>query len=346
MSLSTSGARRLFASLCALVAVGSSSNCANPPRSEQSSPKFESVPAGARVLPTLYIADRFFAVPITERGDSVTLFLDTGDNSRVWQTFAARVGLHPESTRLNNAGVLVARLPDFRVDRAVPNPSLNNGRVIVTPPQDHFDTLMSTHADGQLGSDWFANRVWTFDYPGHRLLLQSDTALEAPAGAHQAQLGFPTDSTGRRVGHTPHIVIVVDGDSINTLFDTGATMWLPNAALRAVNDGGPSERASSIIWGWMFARWRQRHPDWPVVENADIATGAPMIRVPSVSIAGFEVGPVWFRSLTQAPNPPPAPPAGVPVVRTRVNGTIGGNVLRNFVVTVDYPRSLAYFTRK
>jgi hypothetical protein len=305
----------------------------------------EAVPQGAVVIPTRYAADRFFGVAVTARGDSVSLFLDTGDNSRIWTTSAARVGMQTESVTVNRAPARVALLPAFRAGQALPNPVLNGGRVIVTPPTDHFDSLMSSHTDGQLGSNWFTDRIWTFDYPGRRLLLHDSGAPTPPPNAHAVTLGFPTDSAGRRTGYTPRIVVEIDGDSINMLFDTGATVWLSDANRRLAGDGGPSERSSSLVWQWVFARLRQRHPDWPVIENADIATGAPMIRVPSVRIAGFDVGPVWFKSLTSAAAVPPPPPPGMPLVRTRVNGTIGGNVLRHFVVTVDYPRAIAFFTR-
>ena len=301
-------------------------------------------PAEARVLPTRYFSDRFFGIPVTAGGDSVSLFLDTGDNSRVWESFVARVGLKPEVVRLNGADARVVALPAFRSGRELPVPSLGTHRVLVTPPTDHFDSLMSSHTDGQLGWNWFADRVWTFDYPGKRLLL-SDRAPTVPRGAHTTRLGFPTDSTGRRIGHSPRIVVVVDGDSINTLFDTGATVWLSDAAQRSLSDTLPQERACSVIWQWLFERWRQRHPDWPVIEHADISSDSPMIRVPSVRIAGFDVGPVWFRSLTNAKTPPPSPPPGVPLVQSRINGTIGGNILRGFVVTLDYPNAEAHFSR-
>src|SRR5581483_10713577 len=183
----------------------------------------EAEPAGnfpIRVIPTVYRAGRFFAAPVTTHGDTLTLLLDTGDNSRLWDAFAAAADLELATTTVLDgaqrppraAPYRVARLPSFLPSASVPNPSLNAGRIEITPPQDAFDTLMSRVTVGQLGADWFADRVWTLDYPGHRLVLHENGASPAGPDDHQTPLGFPTDSTGRRRGHVPRIAVVIDGD--------------------------------------------------------------------------------------------------------------------------------------
>jgi hypothetical protein len=80
-----------------------------------------------------------------------------------------------------------------------------------------------------------------------------------------------------------------------------------------------------------------------LVEDAD-RLGAPRlktraIRVPSVDVAGFAIGPVWFTerrdrnfsemmsSMTDRP----------------VVGALGGNALAHMRMTLDYPRAAAYF---
>ena len=40
---------------------------------------------GTQVMPTLYLTERFFVRPVTTRGDTVTLFTDTGDYGRLFQ---------------------------------------------------------------------------------------------------------------------------------------------------------------------------------------------------------------------------------------------------------------------
>lgn len=296
------------------------------------------------VIPTNYAGDRFFATPVTQSGDTMTLFLDTGDMSRVWDTAAARFRMELTGVNTTRGPLRVAKLPVFHAARSVPDVNVGARRVIVTPPTDRFDTLMSSHTYGQLGANWFADRIWSMDYPQRRLTLLS-TLHGVPTSAHKAPLAFPTDPDGQRVGHSPGIVVEIDGDSLSMLFDTGATVWLTDAARTATNDGGPTERATSLAWLWLFNKWRQRHPEWRVLEKADSSSGESLIEVPSVRIAGFDVGPVWFRSLKSASNPPPPRPSDIPLLGSRISGTIGGNVFRHFQIYVDYPKSEAWFVR-
>ena len=296
-----------------------------------------------RIIPTRYDRGRFFAIPEAIDGKRVTLLLDTGDNSRVWESFAQRFGLKVDSSSVPKPLAMVG-LPPLKPGRSLPSPALNAGKVHVTPPQDAFDTLMSRVADGQLGFDWFADRIWTLDYPGHQLTLH-DVAPRAHDGDHETPLGFPVDSTGHRLGHVPRIAIVIDGDSLNMLFDTGATIWLAAGTRIGGVDATSPEQPVSIAWQWLFERWRQRHPDWPVVNDGDVVSHAPLIRVPNARIAGFDTGPVWFREFVGPKVPPPSRNPTMPLVRSPFVGTVGGNILQNFVITLDYPKATARFRK-
>jgi hypothetical protein len=138
--------------------------------------------------------------------------------------------------------------------------------------------------------------------------------------------------------HFPRIRVAVAGDSLDLLFDTGATGLLTDSAAAAIGDGRPARRASSFIASAVFDRWRAAHPEWRVIERGT-SFGADLIEVPRVAIAGHEVGPVWFERR----------PAGVfEVGMSRwfdqpIVGALGGNALRFFRVTVDYPRAIAAF---
>jgi hypothetical protein len=136
--------------------------------------------------------------------------------------------------------------------------------------------------------------------------------------------------------------VVIDGDTLALQFDTGATVWLSADALAHVGDGGPSERSSSHLSNWVFTELRAKHPDWPVIEHADLWAGLSLIRVPSVTVAGFDIGPTWF-SVLKGPATRPNIPATAPGPERRRGGTIGGSLLRHFTVTVDYPRAIAWF---
>ena len=96
-----------------------------------------------------------------------------------------------------------------------------------------------------------------------------------------------------------------------------------------------------MIIASLFERWHREHPGWRVIRKAQTGTGAAMIEVPRVRIAGLRVGPVWFTerpdanflkvmsSMTSAP----------------VYGSLGGNALRSLRMTIDYPHALAWFLR-
>lgn len=80
-----------------------------------------------------------------------------------------------------------------------------------------------------------------------------------------------------------------------------------------------------------------------MIENADENYwGAPMMEVPEVAIAGHTVGPVWFtrrddREFHEWCSR---------WTDRRVDGTLGGSLLRYFAVTVDYPGARASFVRE
>jgi hypothetical protein len=305
----------------------------------------------AQVIPTRYDADRFFAKAIIPRGDTAVFFLDTGSGSFVWDAFIPWFELKVDTiVNARGARLAVTDFPHFRADGSLPPiivPSPLGTRMQVLPVDYHapnnFVAWIARTTQGQLGSSWFGGRVWTFDYPGRRLLLHQSAPVPSPL-AHQTSLYFATDSAGRRLAQTPLVDMVVDGDTISMLFDSGATIWLSADALAKVGDGGPSERSSTHMANWVYTKLHTRHPDWPVIEHADLWSGLSLFRVPAVSVAGFDLGPTWFSVLT-GPATPPYVAATVPAPERRRGGTIGGSLLRHFSVTVDYPRAVAWFTR-
>jgi hypothetical protein len=171
---------------------------------------------------------------------------------------------------------------------------------------------------------------------------QLDRAQRGEPGREQPFYFF-TDTAGRRVGQTGSVDVVIDGDTVAMLMDTGATIWLSSAALATVGDGGPSERSTTHIPNWLFLRLRERHPDWPIIERADLWWGLSVIRVPRVSVGGYDVGPAWFSVLGGGPSTPPTGPPNAPAWTKRQGGTLGGSLLKHFVVTLDYPRGTARF---
>lgn len=278
-------------------------------------------------LPAKFIADRIFVLVPVQSGDTLNLYTDTGGGLFVLRSAAARVGWRDTS---------VISLREIAIDSQFPMPLGGEaGKMpILAPPPNR-----ALEFDGMLGQAWFADRVWTFDYAAQRLLLHPNAPTPTPE-ARSVSLGFQTDSSGRRATSFPRISVVVDGDTLHLLFDTGATGALSPAAVAALGDTLPPVRATSFITTEVLNRWRERHPEWRVLANADeTIRGMRMIEVPEVSIAGFRVGPVWF---TERPDPNFHQYMSQWMDR-RVDGALGGNALRFFRVTVDYPAAVAHF---
>ncbi len=153
--------------------------------------------------------------------------------------------------------------------------------------------------------------------------------------------GFKTNANGQRALNFPRLQAVIDGETLDLLFDTGATTFLSDTALAALRDNGASARATSFITTSTFEKWRKRHPDWRVIEQAERTTGEAMIEVPGVTVAGYTVGPVWFTR--RADKNFHEFMSGF--MDKRVEGALGGNVFRHFRVTVDYPNAIAIFEK-
>lgn len=281
---------------------------------------------GAIELPARFIADRIFVDVPTTSGDTLHLYTDTGGGLFLTRVAAARIQWGNSSTLVLSA-IAADSFPD---PRGAPNGQLQ----ILDPPGNR-----ALEFDGLLGQAWFADRVWTFDYVAHKLLLHP-TAPALDSSARAVPLGFLSDSAGNRVVAFPRIAIVVDGDTLQMLFDTGATGFLTASALAAVADDLPAVRATSFITTAVLDRWVERHADWRVLPNADeTIPGMRMIEVPEVVVAGVPVGPVWF---TERPDRNFHEFMSQWMDR-RVDGALGGNALRYFRTTVDYPGAVAHF---
>ncbi len=85
---------------------------------------------------------------------------------------------------------------------------------------------------------------------------------------------------------------MIDGDTLDLLFDTGVATDLTNTALQFLKDNRPAIRATSFITASVFERWRKAHPDWRVIENAENKTKSARIEVPEIKIGGYLTGAV------------------------------------------------------
>jgi len=288
-----------------------------------------------RELPSRFVGDRVFVTPMTEDGTELRFYTDSGGGfACLIESAAERFSLPIETAEWMGQPTPLTRFPAFRDGAWIPRPNIHGDMVVV-----HEDCEMAD-VDGFLGQPWFADRVWAFDYPDQRLVLHE----RAPAGlppAHTIPLGFPEDDEGERVRSFASMVFEVEGESFPMLLDTGATLRLTPEALTELAESEGTIAASYIVAS-VFERWREAHPEWRVIENADANVNRePMIEVPEVDIAGHIVGPVWF---TRRPDPNFHEWMSSMMDR-RIDGALGGSAFRYFTMVIDYPAARATFLR-
>jgi hypothetical protein len=287
-------------------------------------------------LPARLVEGRFFAEPVTTDGKKLTLYTDTGGGLFISAKTVARYKL-PVSKVAGDDGkeMEAAALPAFKADATIPGLPAFGGLLPVLKQEN-----LPQPVDALLGQAWFKDRVWTFDYPSGHLLLRAPGDVPAHDAGHEVALGFLKDASGHREANYPRIAAKVDGERIDLLFDTGATVVLSERALAALNDGHDAVRATSFITKSIFERWRKRNPNWRVIEGADnYAGGAAMIEVPTIEVAGYQVGPVWFTVRADAN----FRDWMSQWMDKKIDGALGGSALQYFRVTVNYPRAIAIF---
>lgn len=298
-------------------------------------------------IPTRYDEHRWLVAPVTKGGETLLFYTDSGGGmNMLFAPTADRLGFPRKKIELEGQSFETVAWEDLAPGSPVPPPVLSapgDGRMFIVPYEGETRRMFPPTESGQpreagfLGRTWFADRVWTFDYPGRRLLLRSPGDLPPHDPARRVSLGFQTGPDGKRTTHFPRIPVKIDGETLDLLFDTGATTRLSPAALAALGDGRPADRAASFIAASVFARWRERHPGWKVVEKADEMMGEAMIEVPAVEIGGHTVGPVWF---TRRPDKS-FHEFMSRMMDQRIEGALGGSALQYLRVTVDYPNAVA-----
>jgi hypothetical protein len=302
--------------------------------------------SGARLLPSYFDQGRVLAAPVSRRGDTVYFILDSGGGFNAFMdNRVAALALTPRITGTGKDTATVVTLASFVDSIALPAPTAgypHDGTLVVSKDVDGLAAFYGVPPSGFLGGGWWADKVWQIDYRGHELWLYPRSVLRAgAANPHQIPLGFRTSGSGARTTNFPRFRALIDGDSLDLLFDTGATTRFTDSALTVLGDHGPPGRAGSFITAEVFDRWRARHPDWRVVEGGERDTRQALIEVPSMQIAGYTVGPVvWERRATADFHK-----LMDPLMDQPVKGSLGGAGFQFFSITMDYRASLACFQK-
>lgn len=299
---------------------------------------FAQSPSGTHEIPARFTASRIHVFPVTTEGDTLELNTDTGGGPPILLRPAVnRLDLPVETVTHRGRSRKTVPFPEFKAEASIPAPHGPN-RFLV-PPNTGPAKLLD--ADGQLGNSWFAGKVWTFDYGSERLLLHDSAEHLSFNPEHTVPITFRTDSTGRHLHHHARIEATIADSTYSFLFDTGATFFLSDKGQKAL--GGPQKQGGNFLIASVFDRLRNEHPGWRIVENASGFPhgNRPLIQVPTVTIAGHPVGPVWFeRQPDQAYQK-----EGKLSLDRDVEGALGGSLFQYFRITVDYPGERAHFQK-
>lgn len=294
-------------------------------------------------LPAHFSGNRIFVRPETQSGTTLNLYTDTGGGLVITSDIVERLDLETQEISAEGDAVTVASLPEFKGSKSIPPipvlpnaPATMQGHLPVVPTKEAPDYF----GDGILGQVWFAQRVWLLDYPHQKLFFAASEDSAAYDAAHTVPIYFKSDSSGQPVAYWPRIQAQVNGETLDFLLDTGALLTLSDRAQTALADEEPKVRATSFMISSIFDAWRDRHPDWRVIEQAEEQTGESIIEVPQMTIAGHTVGPVWF---TRRADENFSEAFVSDLTDQPVVGALGGSLFQYFCMTLNYPEEVAYF---
>ncbi len=283
-------------------------------------------------LPSEFCFNRIFVCPITFDGEQLKFYTDTGGGAMV---------IEPVIVQKLNLPMFKSQMKDGEEGNFIKFPKFKNEASI--PMGSNSDELLVMSGipwgHGLLGQSWFADKVWYIDYPKNEMGYSDANNHYNTDGYHSTPIGFKDESNGKRPVSFPRVQAKIDGELINFLFDTGATVQLNDAAINVLGNGEGKLRGTSFITQSIFDRWRERHPDWLVINNADQFGNNSMIQVPSVEIAGLKSGLVWFTA---------RPDSNFhdymsQMMDFQVEGALGGSLFKYYSIIIDYHNSLAYF---
>jgi hypothetical protein len=300
----------------------------------------------ARRIPAFFDQGRVLAAPVSATGDTSYFILDSGGGfNAIAASAVARFRLTPRVRGTGADTMSVVPFPPFIDSMHLPRPKAGSpgpGYLAVTTMVDRFGAMYPVPLTGFLGGGWWADRVWRIDYPAEQLWLFPRSVLPKAGGGalgpHEVRLTFRTKH-GRRPTNFARFRAEVGGDTLDLLFDTGATTQFSDSAMAIVHDGRPAARGGSFISSEIFDRWHQQHPEWRVIPRGEMRTHAAMIEVPSMRLGGYAIGPVWWEERGSAD----FHRLMDPLMDKPIQGSLGGAAFRHLAITVDYVAGVACF---
>ncbi|MEC8328613.1 MAG: hypothetical protein VX100_21375 [Pseudomonadota bacterium] len=286
-------------------------------------------------LPAKFDNQLIYLIPTLDSGEEITFFTDTGGGfNAIAQDFHTKYKWPTITEKEGDETLLLTPMPNYKLNKGIPLGGLNNfmkGNLFLVN-REEIDGK-----DGFLGGRWHAEKVIGFNYLNRTMAVYTEIQSLNIKPFTKIELGFQKDSSGNYTTAFPSIEITVENEIIPMLFDTGATAHLSNNAQKTLNTKA-QKIGTSFISASTFERWRQSNPQWLVIENGDLLAGESMIQVPKLSIAGKTIGPVWF-TRRQDHNFHSYMSS---MMDRKIDGAIGGSLLKYLHVIVDYPNEVAY----
>lgn len=294
-----------------------------------------------QLVPTTYEAGHFYAMGTTVEGKTLRLLVDSGGAGGsglyvVDPNAVARLGLKSSRCILDGEKLDVVTTISFLPGKGWPKSGDTPCAATALVVQG---IGKSSRADGIIGAGYMPRHTWTFDYPAKKLWLEP-ADWKPRAGMHRITLGYQHNSAGGWATGFARLRVHVAGQPVDLLLDTGAT-GKPTAATHAPTVEGFG--VTSYITTHVLEQWHRQHPDWRVVEAGDDLFGSRnatrTIEVPSLQVAGWIIGPVWFTERANGNFD-----EGLSSYTDKqVQGAAGANIFRHFVMTIDYPHGAAWF---
>jgi len=271
------------------------------------------VAGGTRASVAVEVVNNHVFVPVTLDGHALRFMLDTGGVNLVAAATAHRIGLA-------SAGAMEARGPGersagsgfARVGRlAVGGAVALERQLLRVIDMPGFDAVEGLQVDGVLGVELFKRLAVQVDYTRQELLLSDPAVFEPPPSAESLPLAF--------FGHFPGVEGTLDGVPGQFWLDTGNRGGLVLLA-PFVEAHGLAERyrpgaVTTIGWG-VGGRAQGR-----LARAGRLALGAVHVDGPVLRMALAHDG---------------------PLAMPHVAGSIGGEILRRFVVAFDYSRRVVH----
>ena len=310
----------------------------------------------ATLLPSVFIkGERFYIKMPTSPGDTLLAFGDSGGGiSMLLPHTVAKSHLQSKL----KSGIFQGITPvnyivfkDLVNDSNIPPPfplriyiirrpfaRVEVPFLLVPPNVDEIKefTKFMPGIDIFLGQNFFMGKAWTFDYIHQQVWVNTPISIKDEGKPGVQRLGFKKNGNHEPIFGHPRMVIEINGEVIDVLFDTGASILLSDSGKKQMNTDALTI-GGSFIAASIFDKWRKEHPEWKYYKEAD--KKRDVIEVPIVKIGDIEVGPVLFSKR-------PDEDWSKGMIRTMdkiVKGAIGGSAFKYLKVTIDYSSELIKF---